>query len=1094
MADDASLGSLTGSLEIDDKLTDTLTDAARQVAEFAGAFDGAMGIVIGAAGAAAAAIAGLTATIVALAEKGSTIQGVTEAFDRLAEHAGTSGEVLRENFSAGLQGTVDQMAIMQSTTRLLGAGMDLTANQALMMGDAARALGKATGTDAAQGLEMMSSALATGRTRQLQMQIGLIDTKAGEEEFAKSIGTTADQLNAEGQLEGKRLAILEATQAYLARVGDSELTFKERVQQSVTAVEEWVDTLAQTIAQSPVVNRALESVQEAIAAIFNDQQKTLMDSIVAGINAFATAVEFAGNLVKAASPYIKDFWGLLKNIAGIEWTNFKGGVDTLDYMILRFKGYSDQAAQAQVAQDKLNAATQRAQQQATDWWAHAPEVGTTGIGAAPGKDPSKFTKDNAQKAQAATEASIAQTEQLWDQYYQTLDKMDGDSLEAKIAADDRWYESEQAKLAKTVKLNSNYNEQDYAISQLYLAKKAADEAAFSAKQVDVLAKLHEQTMAAEAKLQDNTLEVKLAGLNQQEQAEELSYQKQYDAGTISASTLEQAVAEIKAKYRAEDLSAEKVQADKVAQQVLAGFNQIQSARQSYDDFVAQSTQTSLSYQEEKIQEWADAQKKAFKGTEEERAAFDQIIEAHAQAQIDALTIDNKALVDNSWEALQDIADKNYNTWQAMVADPDNYSAHTIAQFHQIYLKSQEAADGVQSTWMDTFDSIAKQIPTIIQNAFTGSGGGIGALKAVGSMVGSEVGKQLVSSMQDTLDNMANSGSKFLAGLGDLISSAIPVIGAALGPLIGGVVNHFFGTQGRDAVVAFAQTFGGFDQLHAKLDALGAAGEQMWIKLTQQTGRNDLAAAQATIAQINQLLNQQQTDTQNVAAAMQKYGLTWEMAGGQAEQSHLDTIAQGLVKDFADLTNAGFGVDVITQHMSSSIDDYIHEAERTGSEVPEAMEPLLQKMIDMGTLTDNNGNKITDMSQLGVTFSETMTEGFKSIVDAVNTLTQALTGSSPNSLKNSLDTIGNTVVHPKIQPTYDGSGIPSNLSPSVPGGPSDMQQPTSSATLPATGGSAAYASSSSRSSNAVTVPITFQVGNEVLAKQMIKTFVRAGFGT
>jgi len=117
MADDASLGSLTGSLEIDDKLTDTLTDAARQVAEFAGAFDGAMGIVIGAAGAAAAAIAGLTATIVALAEKGSTIQGVTEAFDRLAEHAGTSGEVLRENFSAGLQGTVDQMAITRDDDR-----------------------------------------------------------------------------------------------------------------------------------------------------------------------------------------------------------------------------------------------------------------------------------------------------------------------------------------------------------------------------------------------------------------------------------------------------------------------------------------------------------------------------------------------------------------------------------------------------------------------------------------------------------------------------------------------------------------------------------------------------------------------------------------------------------------------------------------------------------------------------------------------------------------------------------------------------------------------------------------------------------------
>jgi hypothetical protein len=236
-------------------------------------------------------------------------------------------------------------------------------------------------------------------------------------------------------------------------------------------------------------------------------------------------------------------------------------------------------------------------------------------------------------------------------------------------------------------------------------------------------------------------------------------------------------------------------------------------------------------------------------------------------------------------------------------------------------------------------------------------------------------------------------------------------------------SAFFGTAGRDAVVKFADTFGGFDALHKQLDALGKAGEGMWVKLTQQTGRNDLKAAQDTIAQINQLL-QGQTDYLNrLPGEMQKYGLSWEQAGHEAEQAHLDEIAKGLIQDFADLTKAGFDITTVTGAMSSAINDYIHEALRTGDEVPAAMKPLLQKMVDMGTLTDNAGKQITDLSTSGLTFSETLTEGFKSIVDAINQLTKALTGNDPSSLKNSLTEVGGMEVHPHIKPIIDTPTVP-----------------------------------------------------------------------
>src|SRR5215471_5108404 len=156
------IGTLIGSIVLEDQMSSALTVIESKLDEFAKHYDGVIGAIgIGAAGA-VAAIGGITTSILLLDEKGSTIQGVTDSFDHLAQQAGTSGDVLRDRFSAGLKGTVDDMAIMQDTVRLLGSGMKVTGDQAELLGTAARALGNATGTDASHGLETLSTALLTG--------------------------------------------------------------------------------------------------------------------------------------------------------------------------------------------------------------------------------------------------------------------------------------------------------------------------------------------------------------------------------------------------------------------------------------------------------------------------------------------------------------------------------------------------------------------------------------------------------------------------------------------------------------------------------------------------------------------------------------------------------------------------------------------------------------------------------------------------------------------------------------------------------------------------------------------------------------------
>lgn len=288
------IGQLTGEVSLEDHFSEALELVGRfaesKLEEIEHAF-GAVGI---AAGVASAAIGITIGAITTLGMEGSKLQGVEDAFDTLAKNAGTTGHALRESLTEGVKGTVDEMQLMQSTMKLMNSGMKVTTDQAEMMGSASRALGKAMGTDAKGGLELMSSALATGRTRGLSMQIGLIDVKKGEEEFAKSIGATAKELNAEGQLEGKRLAILEATRSYLDRVGDSELSFKEKIQQAEVAVEEWFAALSKGVAASPQVNAALDAILNSLRNAFGGESQSLLETILGWINKFADVVTVWG--------------------------------------------------------------------------------------------------------------------------------------------------------------------------------------------------------------------------------------------------------------------------------------------------------------------------------------------------------------------------------------------------------------------------------------------------------------------------------------------------------------------------------------------------------------------------------------------------------------------------------------------------------------------------------------------------------------------------------------------------------------------------------------------------------------------------------
>jgi hypothetical protein len=72
-----------------------------------------------------------------------------------------------------------------------------------------------------------------------------------------------------------------------------------------------------------------------------------------------------------------------------------------------------------------------------------------------------------------------------------------------------------------------------------------------------------------------------------------------------------------------------------------------------------------------------------------------------------------------------------------------------------------------------------------------------------------------------------------------------------------------------------------------------------------------------------------------------------------------------------------------------LQDFVTQAKKTGTEVPESMKPVIQSAIDAGVLFDENGKKITDMTGTGLTFGQTMTKNFQDVTGAIEHLAQVL---------------------------------------------------------------------------------------------------------
>lgn len=295
---------------------------------------------------------------------------------------------------------------------------------------------------------------------------------------------------------------------------------------------------------------------------------------------------------------------------------------------------------------------------------------------------------------------------------------------------------------------------------------------------------------------------------------------------------------------------------------------------------------------------------------------------------------------------------------------------------------------------------AKDVPLSLIAALQGGGK---PYEAVGATIGSHVGDNISKHISESLEKKAGSsiGTKIGGMVGNIVPIVGPIIGALGGKLIGagiGKIKDLFtggeGAKVNDMRDQFIEAAGGLDALNRKAHDAGTTLDKL---LAAKKVKDFESAVNDLNGKMGDFANEQLQDQQDLEAAIQRYGFSIEELGPKMRQQKLDEQAQLIMNDFRLLAGSGIDVGVVIDKMGGSINEFIVNALRTGSEIPASMKPMLEKMIEMGTLTDDSGNKITSLEGSGLKFSETLTQGFEKIAKKFDQLLEGL-GLLPNKIE------------------------------------------------------------------------------------------------
>jgi hypothetical protein len=248
----------------------------------------------------------------------------------------------------------------------------------------------------------------------------------------------------------------------------------------------------------------------------------------------------------------------------------------------------------------------------------------------------------------------------------------------------------------------------------------------------------------------------------------------------------------------------------------------------------------------------------------------------------------------------------------------------------------------------------------LENLWKGFSGGDGL-----SGVFANIGKGAV----DQLGRALTGGIQGLIGLG------VKGIGSLFGKLFSNPEKEI-----NPIRQAFVDAAGGLSLLNERAHDAG-------VTLNALLNAKNPEAYKKAIDDLNAAFQFQDSAMQTLDDTAKKYGFTLAEMPDKFRQGKLDEQFLQLFQDQKVLTAGGFDFDAVLQKQVASFQDLITTALETGATIPAQMKPAIERLIDLGLVTDASGEKLEDIGKL--TFAETLDAEFTTLIDTINKLSDAI---------------------------------------------------------------------------------------------------------
>lgn len=277
---------------------------------------------------------------------------------------------------------------------------------------------------------------------------------------------------------------------------------------------------------------------------------------------------------------------------------------------------------------------------------------------------------------------------------------------------------------------------------------------------------------------------------------------------------------------------------------------------------------------------------------------------------------------------------------------------------------------------------------------------VGPEMAAAGKVTQSVWAGMGGALKSSLGSMTSTFASALEGGGGMVgaakSAAIKTVSAVVGvipvvgPILGGLVGPIAAGLGRlfnSAEKAVNRTRDAFIDAAGGLHELNVNAANAGVTLDRLLDAKTPEAYKKAIDDLNAAFAFQTQAMQTLDDTVKKWNIDLNLMGPAWDKQQLSKKAEELYTDWSVLHAAGIDQVEITQKMGDEVNAYIQKALAMGLEIPASMRPMLQNFADMGELIDENGNAITDLSD--IPFAETMSQGFSRVVDAVDKLVNAI---------------------------------------------------------------------------------------------------------